>query len=528
MPTEYFFDVLIIGSGAAGLGVALSLDSRTKIAVVTKGPLSGGASPRAQGGIASVMSEEDNHQSHIQDTLTVGAGLCDEKIVEFTVKNAKSAIEWLISQGVQFSMDASGSKFHLGQEGGHGRRRIMHVADKTGSAVVKTLIEQIKDHKNIHCFTERMAAELIVHENKCIGALVLDHENQQLNYFFAKQVVLATGGASSAYLHTSNSDPMSGDGIAMAWRAGCRVANMEFNQFHPTCLFHPEGNLFLITEALRGEGAKLILPNGEPFMSNYHPKGELAPRDVVTRAIYEQLQKHSLECVYLDISHQSAEMVKKHFPTIYSKCLEFNIDMTKTPIPVVPAAHYTCGGVVTDRYGQTDVDNLYAVGEVACTGLHGANRIASNSLLECLVFAMSAGQKIGEKLLEKKTHLHNPRELTLKYSMIFKDQFKATSKEINDITLKLRKLMWDQVGIVRTGEQLENALHQIEAIKLDLEMHNGFKVFLSWEQAQLHNLITVCELIARCAVQRKESRGTHFNLDYLQLEKEAQNSILTP
>lgn len=518
MNTEHFFDVLIIGSGAAGLGLALSLDSSTKIAVVTKGPLSAGASPRAQGGIASVMSEDDSFDSHIEDTLTVGAGLCDPKIVEFTVKNAKPAIEWLIQQGVQFSMDSKGADFHLSREGGHSQRRIMHVADKTGSAVEKTLIGQIHSKKNIHTFTEHMAVELMLDNNRCIGAWVLDQATQKIENFFAHHVVIATGGASYAYLHTSNPDQMSGDGIAMAWRAGCRVANLEFNQFHPTCLFHEKSELFLITEALRGEGAKLLLPNGERFMVHYHPLQELAPRDVVTRAIYEQMQKHNLDCVYLDISHKPARLIKEHFPTIYEKCLEVGIDITQNSIPVVPAAHYTCGGVLTDNCGQTDVENLYAIGEVACTGLHGANRIASNSLLECLVFAMSASQAIQEKLREEKIFsIQN-----LKSPLIYSNP-NISSEAINSITLQVRRLMWDQVGIVRTRAQLESALKEIHKIKELLKLS---QVPGSWELIQLNNLMTVCELMTRCAILRKESRGVHYNLDYLHLDAKAEDSIL--
>lgn len=520
---QYYFDVLVIGSGAAGLGLALSLDSSAKIAIVTKGPLSAGASPRAQGGIASVMSQEDSHHSHIQDTLTVGAGLCDKEIVEFTVKNAKSAIEWLIEQGVQFSVEAK--DFHLSREGGHSHRRIMHVADKTGSAVEKTLIQQVESRDNIRCFTEHMAVELMVENGQCHGAWVMDRQSKTYDYFFAKQVVLATGGASYAYFHTSNPDPMSGDGIAMAWRAGCRVANLEFNQFHPTCLFHPDSQLFLITEALRGEGAKLILPNGQRFMQEYHALEELAPRDVVTRAIYEQLKKHNVDCVFLDISHKPADLIKKHFPTIYARCLELGIDITKNPIPVVPAAHYTCGGVITDCYGQTDVENLYAIGEVACTGLHGANRIASNSLLECLVFAMSASQDIQKKLSQEKNNVAIPEEWVPKLTS---EKFDISREKISKLTTQLRKLMWDQVGIVRCNAELENALREIEDLKANLQISNEIQLSLSWDFVQLKNLITVCELMTRCAVLRKESRGVHYNIDYLKINPKPENSILSP
>jgi L-aspartate oxidase len=523
MATKNVFDVLVIGSGAAGLGLALSLDSCTKVAIITKGSFESGSSSHAQGGIASVMSQDDSYESHIEDTLKAGAGLCDKAVVEFTVKNAKSAIEWLISQGVQFTMEPNSSEFHLAQEGGHGRRRIMHVADKTGYAVIKTLNQQIQDRQNIQCFSDHTALELLTHENKCMGVIALHNKTQQSETFFAKHVVLATGGASYAYLHTSNWDMMSGDGIAMAWRAGCRVAKLEFNQFHPTCLFHPDGNLFLISEAVRGEGATLVLPNGERFMPNYHEQAELAPRDIVTRAIYDQLKKHDLPCVYLDISHQPADMIKSHFPTIYAKCLEFNIDMTKDLIPVVPAAHYTCGGVMTNCVGETDIENLYAVGEVAHTGLHGANRIASNSLLECLVFAMSASQAIQKKLSEESVSADNFEKIIATFPHPIQNKSTMSSETSNEITYILRKLMWDKVGIVRTTEQLTSALSEIQAIKSRVEREGKLP-----QGDPLHNLITVCELITRCALSRKESRGGHFNLDYAGLSKEAKNSILIP
>ena len=378
------YDVLVIGSGIAGLRLALSLSDGVRVAVVSKDDLVDGSSSHAQGGIAAVMdTDEDSIDLHIQDTLSTGVGLCDNKVVKATVTKAKSAIEWLIQQGVQFSID--GDHYHLTQEGGHSRRRILHVADKTGAAIIKTLAEQVKNHHNIDCFTKHTVIDLRLKHNRCIGALVYSNQQQRILVFSATYTVLATGGSSFIYLHTSNPSCTSGDGIAMAWRAGCRVVNLEFNQFHPTCLYHPSANYHLITEVVRGEGGYLLLPDGERFMPRYDKRAEMAPRDIVARAIHTELKNHQLDYVYLDISHRPADFIKKTFPTIYLTCLKFNLDMTKEPLPVVPAAHYTCGGVMTDLNGQTDIPGLYAIGEVAYTGLHGANRMASNSLLECLV-----------------------------------------------------------------------------------------------------------------------------------------------
>lgn len=505
------YDVLIIGSGAAGLGLALSIAHQGKIAIITKGPLMAGASPHAQGGIAAVMSQEDSYESHIHDTLVAGAGLCDLNVVEFVVRNAKSAIQWLIQQGVEFTKTED-QDFHLTREGGHSYRRILHATDKTGAVVVRTLAEQVNNHPNIDCYTEHTAIDLILDHKICVGVDTLDNEKNTLKRFTAKIIVLATGGASSAYLHTSNFDDTYGDGIAMGWRAGCRVANLEFNQFHPTCLYYPPTHHsdhhrpFLITEAIRGEGGFLVLPNGKRFMPSYDERAELAPRDIVARAIDAELKSNHIDCVYLDITHKPTTMIKNYFPTIYQHCLNINIDITKDPIPVIPAAHYTCGGIMTDLHGQTDIKNLYAVGEVAWTGLHGANRMASNSLLECLVFAMSAAKKIIKELPEQK--LRDPM------ATIALPQ--SPSLAVDKNIFQLRKIMWDYVGIVRSNERLEKAKLEIDTMKTQAPLNS----------INFRNLITVCDLIVRSALARKESRGLHYNVDYPHLDNKLLNTIL--
>ena len=395
------FDVVIIGSGAAGLSTALHLADLGNIAILSKSELPESSTFYAQGGIAAVLDQKDSVDSHVQDTLIAGAGLCDEEAVHFTVSHSKQAIDWLINQGVQFSRNSDDDQYHLTREGGHSHRRVIHSADATGQEVQMNLVGAVRQHPNITLFERFNAVDLITSEklnlsspDRCHGLYALDRESRDVHTFQARFVVLATGGASKVYLYTSNPDVASGDGIALAWRAGCRVANMEFNQFHPTCLYHPEANNFLITEALRGEGAHLKRPDGSRFMQNVHPQAELAPRDIVARAIDHEMKKLGADCMFLDISHREAGFVREHFPNIYKRCLEIGIDITQQPIPIVPAAHYTCGGVKVDLNSETDLDGLYAIGEVACTGLHGANRMASNSLLECLVFAQAAAKKI--------------------------------------------------------------------------------------------------------------------------------------
>lgn len=491
--------ILVIGSGAAGLGVALSVADKAHVILISKGPLVGGSSQRAQGGIAAVMSAEDSYESHIQDTINVGAGLCDPAAVEFTVKNAKPAIQWLIEKGVQFTSE-DGNALHLTQEGGHSHRRILHAADRTGAEVVKTLSEQVLSHPNITCYAEHTAVDLIISYNRCYGAIVMDNVTHEIKPFFAVATVLATGGASSVYLHTSNPDKTSGDGIAMAYRAGCRVKDLEFNQFHPTTLFHPDAHSFLITEAIRGEGGILRLPNGERFMSNYDDRAELASRDIVARAIDAEMKKNNIPCVYLDITHRSPEFIQHSFPTIYAECLKYNIDITRELIPVVPAAHYTCGGVVTDLKGRTDCENLYAVGEVACTGLHGANRMASNSLLECVVFAASCAADVLALLNEPAMPIPN----ALHY--YYADHSSLDTKTLTNV---IRTTLWNDVGIVRNRNRLQNALKTLKEIHQQLEVAVKENT-INKELIECRNMAVVAQLIVEAALARKESCGLHF------------------
>lgn len=514
---SYAYDVLIIGSGAAGLGLALSLPNTTRIALLSKDSLSAGSSPWAQGGIAAVMNQNDAElNAHIQDTLRAGAGLCDPAVVEFTVKNAKKAMEWLIAQGMQFTMTPS-QDLHLTQEGGHSQRRILHAADKTGAAVIETLHQQVLKRPNITCLTEHTAIDFLVEKNQCFGATVFDNTKNRCDTITAAITVLATGGASQVYAHTSCPDTTSGDGIAIAWRAGCRIANLEFNQFHPTCFYHPDSPPFLITEVIRGEGGILRLPNGERFMTHYDERAELAPRDIVARAIDAELKKNKLDCVYLDISHRNAEFIQSFFPNIYQHCLDYGIDMTQQAIPVVPAAHYTCGGVMTDLHGRTNIDGLYAIGEVASTGLHGANRMASNSLLECLVFAASASRDIQTILptLQKTKPVPVPTH----------QQPANTKINITALKDRLRQIMWNKVGIVRSNTRLKEAHAAIELIKREIDTHFE-KAHFNKEALACRNLAHVATLMIRSALERKESRGLHFNVDYPDTLNSANNTVL--
>lgn len=530
MPSSNEFkpaDVLIIGSGAAGLTLALSLAKDAKVIVLSKGKLNNGSTWYAQGGIAAVLDDEDSIESHVSDTLTAGGGLCHEDVVEFTVRNSRAAIEWLISLGVGFTREADNENFHLTREGGHSHRRIIHSADATGKAVHTTLLEQAQLHSNITLLEDYTALDLIRQPDptsrkmRCVGAYALNRQADQVECFTAKCVILATGGASKVYLYSSNPDSASGDGIAMAWRAGCRIGNMEFNQFHPTCLYHPDAKSFLVTEALRGEGAQLKLPSGERFMKRFHAKGELAPRDVVARAIDHEMKRLGSDCVYLDISHKPAKFVKSHFPTVYETCLKFGIDISRDPIPVVPAAHYTCGGVLTNTRGQTDLRNLYAVGETTFTGLHGANRMASNSLLECIVFAQSAAEDIQSRLAEIPAPTP-PRKW---------DESRVTNSD-EDVVIahnwdELRRFMWDYVGIVRTYKRLERALHRINLLQKEIhDYYANYKV--SNDLIELRNLAMVAELIIHSAMSRKESRGLHYSLDFPELADVAMDTILVP
>ncbi|MGJ8681350.1 L-aspartate oxidase [Paraglaciecola sp.] len=520
-------DVLIIGSGAAGLSHALKLADHCQVIVLSKSELSEGSTKYAQGGIAAVFDENDSIDYHVTDTLLAGAGLCDEKAVKFTASQAKECMEWLISFGMPFDQEIGSDgepKFHLTREGGHSHRRILHSADATGAAVQLTLIEAVKQHPNIHLFQKYNAIDLIknkTQKNQLLGAYVWNRKHERVEIIRSRFVTLATGGASKVYQYTSNPDVSSGDGIAMAWRAGCRVANMEFNQFHPTCLYHPEARNFLISEALRGEGAKLCHPDGTPFMHKFDDRGDLAPRDIVARAIDFEMKRLGADCMYLDISHKSSDFIVKHFPNIYRKCRSLGIDITQHPIPVVPAAHYSCGGVMTDSHARTDIENLFAIGEVAYTGLHGANRMASNSLLECIVYAHSAAKFIQANL--DSSFSDEPIKSWDESQVSNSDEEVIIQHNWHE----LRLFMWDYVGIVRTNKRLERAHHRIELLKQEVnDYYSHFKV--SNNLLELRNLLTVAELIVKCARQRKESRGLHFNLDYPEQQENPQPTILLP
>ncbi|MEN3277960.1 MAG: L-aspartate oxidase [Massilia sp.] len=541
------FDVAIVGSGLAGLSVALHLAQTRSVAIISKRALLDGASSWAQGGIAAVLDSGDSHDQHIADTLVAGAGLCDEAATRYIVENGRAAIEWLIEQGVPFTRDASAELgFHLTREGGHSQRRIIHAADATGHAVQVTLEQKVRAHPNITLFEHHCAIDVItsdkltgkngqtsvhggaphlVGQPRCHGLYVQDVDNGQVLTFEAEHTVLATGGAGKVYLYTTNPDTATGDGIAMAWRAGCRVANMEFMQFHPTCLYHPYAKSFLITEAIRGEGGVLKLPpevalaGGTRFMPAHDERGELAPRDVVARAIDFEMKKRGLDYVHLDISHQSPEFLKEHFPTIYARCLELGIDITQEPIPVVPAVHFTCGGVVTDLAGRTDIPGLYAVGETACTGLHGANRLASNSLLECVVVGRACASQIAAA-----PRLENP-------PLPAWDESRVTNADEEVVIAhnwdELRRFMWNYVGIVRTTKRLERAQHRIALLKEEIdEYYRNFRI--TPDLLELRNLVDVAALIVNSALSRHESRGLHYSRDYPDTLPKALPSVLTP
>lgn len=528
---EHSCDVLIIGSGAAGLSLALRLADQHQVIVLSKGPVTEGSTFYAQGGIAAVFDETDSIDSHVEDTLIAGAGICDRHAVEFVASNARSCVQWLIDQGVLFDthVQPNGEEsYHLTREGGHSHRRILHAADATGREVQSTLVSKAQNHPNIRVLERSNAVDLIVSDKiglpgtrRVVGAWVWNRNKETVETCHAKAVVLATGGASKVYQYTTNPDISSGDGIAMAWRAGCRVANLELNQFHPTALYHPQARNFLLTEALRGEGAYLKRPDGTRFMPDFDERGELAPRDIVARAIDHEMKRLGADCMFLDISHKPADFIRQHFPMIYEKLLGLGIDLTQEPVPIVPAAHYTCGGVMVDDHGRTDVEGLYAIGEVSYTGLHGANRMASNSLLECLVYGWSAAEDITRRMPDAhgvstlppwdESRVENPDERVV----------------IQHNWHELRLFMWDYVGIVRTTKRLERALRRITMLQQEIdEYYAHFRD--SNNLLELRNLVQVAELIVRCAMMRKESRGLHFTLDYPELLTHSGPSILSP
>ncbi|MFZ5579962.1 MAG: L-aspartate oxidase [Pseudomonadota bacterium] len=525
-PARHAYDVLILGSGAAGLTCALNLPAGLRVAVLAKNALDEGSTQWAQGGIAAVLDPMDRVSDHVADTLDAGTALPDKAVVERIASEAPQMIAWLERLGMPFTREKG--KLHLTREGGHGHRRVAHAQDATGAALQATLLRTARTRKTLTLLDNHTAVDLITTQrlnmagNRCVGVYALNRLSGHVEALRARFVVLATGGASKVYLYTTNPDGSTGDGIAMAWRAGCRVANMEFIQFHPTALYEPRAKTFLISEAVRGEGGRLLLPDGTPFMHRYDARGELAPRDIVARAIDHEMKRLGLDCVYLDISHKSPEFVREHFPTIYARCLEYGYDITQQPIPVVPAAHYTCGGVMVDARGRTDIDRLYAIGECSHTGLHGANRLASNSLLECLVYGRAAARDIATRMQEAAPLPEVPEW----------DESQVTDSDEEVIVShnwhELRQTMWDYVGIVRTTKRLERALNRIDLLKREIDEYYGnFRV--THNLIELRNLVVVAELIVRSAMARRESRGLHYILDYPALQPgEPLSTVLTP
>jgi len=530
--TQIKTDFLIIGSGIAGLTFALKVAEFGDVALVTKKGIMDSNTSQAQGGIASVFGKLDSFDLHIQDTLDSGDGLCNRDVVEMVVKNGPDRIRELIDLGVHFNLNekslspAGSSNFEpdldLGREGGHSQKRIVHAHDMTGREVERVLVDHVKDNHRIHLFENHIAIDLITistrlkrgmitttHEDYCCGAYVLDRQTNEVKTFCAKITLLATGGAGKVYLYTSNPDIATGDGIAMAYRAGATVANLEFVQFHPTCLYHPDAKNFLISEALRGEGAILVDASGLPFMEKYDPKKDLACRDVVARAIDAELKKSGADSVFLDISHKNSDFIKDRFPNLYQKCLTFGFDMTKEPLPVVPAAHYMCGGIATDMFGKTDLHRLYAIGETACTGLHGANRLASNSLIEALVYAHTAAQSAVKDIHTLDFGFTPDPPPWDEVGTTDSDEGIMVSQNWDEI----RRFMWNYVGIVRSNKRLERAKRRIEIIQQEIrDYYWDFKV--SADLIELRNIAMVAELIIKCAGHRKESRGLHYNIEF--------------
>ena len=515
---ERVSNFLVIGSGIAGLSFALRASRTGIVTVVTKKEASESSTNYAQGGIATVWSGEDTFESHIEDTHRAGAGLCHPEVVDLVVRDAPARIKELIGWGVRFTRRTGRQEFDLGREGGHSRRRIFHAKDLTGREVERALLAQARKNRRIKLYEQHAAINLITRQrleafdphgaDEVLGAYVLDQETGAIDTFIADATIISTGGAGKVYLYTSNPDIATGDGIAMAYRAGATIANMEFVQFHPTCLYHPHAKSFLISEAVRGEGAVLLNRAGKRFMQAVHPMAELAPRDIVARAIDAELKRTGEDCVYLDIRRKGAAFIRSRFPNIHETCLSFGIDMTKEAIPVVPAAHYLCGGVKTDLHGETDIRRLFAIGECACTGLHGANRLASNSLLEALVYSDRAVRRAGELYAGKP----RPRLDVPKWDP-GKAQHSDEAVVVSQNWDEIRRLMWNYVGIVRSNRRLLRALDRIELLKREIqEYYWNFKV--TGDLLELRNICTVAELIVRCAMQRKESRGLHTTIDY--------------
>lgn len=533
---EVHADVVVVGSGAAGLTVALNLAERLQVVVLSKGDISAGSTAWAQGGIAAVLDKGDSFESHIEDTIIAGAGLNDRKTVEMVVENAPLAIERLVRLGVPFNLDEDGgeaaghARWHLTREGGHSARRIVHVDDATGLAVQRALERAAIRHPNIRILTGQHGVDLITerhavssgyHERRVMGLYAFDRKRMLVRSILARSVVLATGGASRVYRFSTNPDGATGDGIAMAWRVGCRVSNMEFNQFHPTCLYNSEVKNFLITEAARGEGGVLRLRDGEAFMQRYDTRAELAPRDVVARAIDAEMKRTGDSNVLLDLTHLDPAFVEGHFPMIVKRLRGLGIDPVSQPIPVVPAAHYSCGGILIDRNGRTDLRGLHAIGEVSQSGLHGANRMASNSLLECLVFGAAAADDI----------LANYDEIPPPVAIRPWDESRVTSSDEEVVVShnwdELRRFMWDYVGIVRTDRRLERAAHRIALLRQEIQDYYGeFRV--TPDLLELRNLVEVADVIVRSARARRESRGLHYTTDYPDMLPEARDTVLQP
>ena len=522
MPERHDFDFLVLGSGLAGLFYALQVAEYGRVGVVTKRAAGDSATSWAQGGIAAVLADDDSFEGHVRDTLAAGAGLCHEEVVRHAIERAPAVVEALVRLGVRFDQAAAGTPggrgFALGREGGHTRRRILHHRDTTGHEIERALLQCARAHPNIAFFEEHLGVDLISSRragvsgpNRALGAYVLDARSGLVHRFLAPITLLATGGAGKVYLYTSNPDVASGDGVAMAYRAGATVANLEFMQFHPTCLFHPQAKSFLITEAVRGEGGILRTQAGDAFMARYHEMKDLAPRDVVARAIDSELKRSGNEFVLLDITHRDPAWVRERFPNIDERCRAFGIDMTRQPIPVVPAAHYSCGGVCTDLRGETDLPNLFAAGEVACTGLHGANRLASNSLLECAVFAEAAAAESLKRLGEAPA----PEGVPAWEASWVRDSDEAVM--ITQNWEEVRRAMWNYVGIVRSDKRLERARHRISLLQEEInDYYWNFRV--TPDLIELRNLALVAQLVIECAAWRRESRGLHYNLDHREVD----------